>query len=345
LAALAAAVVVASSAIVAPAAAVPARMSELTSREAVLSWMLGYRARPAPAQVAGVMRTAARLGAFRDVDGAGVYVGFMAGALAAAPAKAADLVDQLAALPAEDHWAVVRAIAYSGLPHWQKLLRGAASRLPARRVMAQSYLAGRLPTLDQFAFAEDPGVLARMRMALSFKADDRRKRAAYEPHPDLIDTYWGYYYATGAYGPVSRLIGMLEWSNDRDSLEKLTLGNMAKYTLSLNAARDPELLALLKWARPQQRKAIATVLDDLIEAAETADTPRLRKEALAAIEELRRKGPGFKRDVSWWAQVGQGALSLGCLGAAVAGQVEFGIPCVIGGALSSAVLYYWNQPR
>ena len=120
---------------------------------------------------------------------------------------------------------------------------------------------------------------------------------------------------------------------------------MAKYTLSLNAARDAELLALLKWARTQQPKPVAATLEAVIEAAETADTPRLRRDALAAIDELKRKGPGFKRDVTWWGQVGQGALSLGCLGAAIAGQAELGIPCVIGGALSSAALYYWNQPR
>jgi hypothetical protein len=307
--------------------------------------MLGYRANPSLAQVPAVVRTAARLGAFREVDSAGVYIGFIAGVLASDPSKADDLVVKLSTIPAEDQWAVVRAVAYSGLPHWKELLRAVAARMPGRKVMAEKYLAGALPTLDQFAFPQDPGVLGRMRNALSFKSDDKAKRASYEPHPDLIDTFWGYYYATGAYSPIGRLVAMLAWSSDRDSLEKLTLGNMAKYTLSLNASRDAELLALLKWARTQQHKPIAAVLDEVIEAAETADTPRLRRDALAAIDELKRKGPGFKRDVTWWGQIGQGALSLGCLGAAIAGQVELGIPCVIGGALSSAALYYWNQPR
>jgi hypothetical protein len=36
-------------------------------------------------------------------------------------------------------------------------------------------------------------------------------------------------------------------------------------------------------------------------------------------------------------------LSLGGLGLAVAGQVEFGLPGVLGGALSSACLYSWGQ--
>jgi len=34
---------------------------------------------------------------------------------------------------------------------------------------------------------------------------------------------------------------------------------------------------------------------------------------------------------------------LGCIGAAALGQVEFGLPCVLGGALSSGLLYYWDR--
>jgi hypothetical protein len=69
----------------------------------------------------------------------------------------------------------------------------------------------------------------------------------------------------------------------------------------------------------------------------------LRKEALAAIDELKRKGPGSKRDLSTWGQVGQGAVALGCVAAAAAGQIELGIPCVVGGALGSAALNYWSK--
>lgn len=55
---------------------------------------------------------------------------------------------------------------------------------------------------------------------------------------------------------------------------------------------------------------------------------------------LRQNGPGSGRTTAWWAGVGQVALSLGCVGAAAAGQVQFGVPCVVGGALSSAALRY-----
>jgi hypothetical protein len=57
---------------------------------------------------------------------------------------------------------------------------------------------------------------------------------------------------------------------------------------------------------------------------------------------LRRKGPGTRRDISLWGQVGEGAIAIGCIAAALSGQVEFGIPCVVGGAATSAALRVWN---
>jgi hypothetical protein len=160
--------------------------------------------------------------------------------------------------------------------------------------------------------------------------------------PEILDTLWGYYFATGSYGPIARIVSTLPWSKERDSVEKLTIGGMAKYTLVSNAARDTELLAMLKWASKHQPKDVTPVLNEVIEAAETMDTTRVRRDALASIEDLKRKGPGSKRDMSTWGQIGQGAMALGCIVAAATGHVELGLPCVIGGAASSAALNYWN---
>jgi hypothetical protein len=123
------------------------------------------------------------------------------------------------------------------------------------------------------------------------------------------------------------------------------VGGMAKFTLTNNAARNPDLLAKLKQMREKQPKETKAILGDAIDAAETMDATRVRKEALASIEELRRKGPGTKRDVSFWGQVGQGALALGCIAAAATGHIEFGIPCVVGGATSSALLNFWGSQQ
>jgi hypothetical protein len=121
---------------------------------------------------------------------------------------------------------------------------------------------------------------------------------------------------------------------------------MAKYTLAINAGRNPDLLARVKWAETQpQPETVKPVLKEIIEAAETYESGKLRNEALAAIEELKRKGPGSKRDLSVWGQVGEGALAVGCIVLAVTGQVEFGIPCVVGGVATSAALRLWDTPK
>jgi hypothetical protein len=100
---------------------------------------------------------------------------------------------------------------------------------------------------------------------------------------------------------------------------------------------------MLRREAPRQPADIKPVLNEIIEAVDTMEIAHLRKAALAAIEDLKRKGPGYKRDISTWGQVGQGALALGCVAAAAAGQVEFGIPCVVGGAVGSAAVNYWTK--
>jgi hypothetical protein len=326
------------------ASAAPSRSVELSSREAVLAWIWGYRAKRDLARVPAAVKAASQYGALRDPESSGVFVGFIAGVIGSNPDKAEELIGKLLPLPAEDQWALVRAIAYSGHAEWKTLLGKAAPRLPARKVMIEKYLADKLPTLERLTIEKDPSwgekAWSYVRVDKYFAATPASPPKL-DATPDLLDALWGNYFATGAYSPLARIVAMLPWSKERDSVEKLTLGSMAKYTLATNAARDGDLLATLKWAAPQQAADIAPILADVIDAAETVETARVRKELLAALDELKRKGPGSRRNMAWWGKIGEGAISLGCIGAAVAGQVEFGIPCVVGGALSSATLRYW----
>ncbi len=332
-------------ALAAPAGAASLRPGELASREAVLAWINGYRAHPDPGHVPAAVQAMSRLGIFKDSENASAFIGFMAGVLAANPAHAERLAVRMLPLPPEDQWAVVQAIAYSELPDWKSLLRDVAPRLPARRLMIDKYLAGELPTLDQAGFEEKPGAWQKIGGYLGL-ADKPAKRAVLEPSSGLLDVLWGYYCATGRFNPaISRIIALMSWSKDRDDVDKLTLGAMAKYTLASNAARDAKLLAMLKSVAKDYPKEIKASLDEVIEAAETVDLAPLHRQALASIEELKRKGPAYKREVSLWGQIGEGALALGCIGAAAAGQIEFGIPCVVGGAVSSAGLHYWDTQQ
>ena len=324
--------------LVAPAEGAP-QPGQQASLEAVLGWINQYRLKPEPHRVPEAIRVAGRLGAFKDPESAGVYVGFLAGVLKANPKQAEGIVSKILPLPPEQQWAVVRAIAYSGLPQWKGMLGAFKMSMPGRGPMIDKYIEGKSATLEQVALLrEKPSFWEKVRG----KRDDEKK-VALEPTPDLIDTFWGVYFASGSYEPVGRLIDLLPLSKDNDDVERLTLGGMAKYTLAQNAARDHELLQKLRWSVRYQDKETAPVLKEVIEAAETVDTGKIRKEAVAAIEELKRKGPGYRRKIAGWGQIGQGAISLGCIGAAVAGAVVLGLPCVIGGAVSSAALNAWAQ--
>jgi hypothetical protein len=330
------------------AAAAPTRLPDQSSKEGILGWMSTYRFHPDPDRLPGVVRGMSRLGLIADPEGSGVYVGFIAGVIAANPDKADALIAKMFPLPAEHHWAIVRAIAFSGRADWRILMQRVADRMPERHVMMDRYLAGRLPRLDEAPIEKDEswGEKVRAQFSLAHYFSKPKKDASFALTPDLLDTLWGYYFATRSYRPLSRIILMLRWSKERDMVEKLTLGSMAKYTLAINASRNGDLLATLKWAATQEQPdGVNPVLAEVVEAAEAVETGKLRSEALAAIEELKRRGPGYRRDVSLWGQVGEGALAIGCIAAAVAGQVEFGIPCVVGGAATSAALRMWDGQK
>jgi len=328
---------------VGPAAAAPQLNAALNSTDAILKWINNYRNKPEPDALPVLVRGLSAMQAFKDSESSGAYIGFIAGVLSNDPDRAAALVAKMLPIAPADHWVLVRAIAYSGLPNWKEVLATFVDRMPARRAMIDKYLDGKLPTLDQIAYRpEKPGMLDKIKHALKI-GEEPKKEVAIEPSPELIDVLWGYYLATGSYKPISRIIKLLPLANDKENVDNLTTGSAAKFTLASNAVRDLNLLAMLKWSVKKQPPDVAAVLNDVIETAETVDTSRMRKESVAAIEELKQKGPNSKRELSGWGTVGQGALSMGCVVAAATGQIELGIPCVIGGAAYSAGLQYMTK--
>jgi hypothetical protein len=332
-----AAVLLAALMVVVQASAGHAETQQPDPTDRVLTWMKGYRAKPERHLLPEAVKALAANGAFQEPDAAGVFVGFMAGVLASNPNHAEKLVIKMLVIKPEDNWAVVRAVAYSGLPQWRELLITVAQKSPNRQTMVEAYLSEKLPTLDHFVIKKRPSMWKRMKA--TFKRNETQKLEL-EPSPVVMDTFWGYYYATGSLMPLSRIVTLLPWAGDVNDAERLTLGSTAKYSLAHNSARDNELLLALKESRVHQPKEVAPHLDEVIFAAETAEIGKLKTEAAAALNELRMKGPAYKRKISWWGKLGEGAISLGCVTAAVTGQVQLGVPCVIGGATYSGVLRY-----
>ncbi len=298
----------------ADAASKKASQKPFTGQEELLTWMNGYRLKPEPNRLPEAVKAFVKAGATKDMDQAGIYIGFTAGVIGSNPDEAEALVTQMFPLDPQDQVLLIRAIAYSGHPDWKGLMIKFVERMPARRVLIDKFLFGNKETLA----------------ALSF-----------EDNSAAIDINWGYYFATGAEAPVQRIVKVLAWSLDRDNVDKLTIGAMAKWTLAQNASRDMDLLSLLKGlAAEETEKNVRLPLSEVIEAAETLELVKIRKQAMASIEELKTKGPESTRNFNWWGQAGQTVLALGCVAAGALGQVQVGIPCVVGGALSSAALKY-----
>jgi len=327
----------------APAAAASQPNTTWNSTDSVLKWINAYRHRPAPDDLPAVVHALSGMQAFKDAESSGPYIGFIAGVLGDNPDRAETLIAKMLPIDPSDHWVLVRAIVYSGLPDWKELLATFVDRMATRRAMIDQYLDGKLPTLEQIDYQTvKPGMMDKIKVSLHIEKE-RKNPVVLEPTPELIDVLWGYYLATGGYAPIEKVIKLMPLSNDKDNVDNLTAGSAAKFTLASNAVRDPDLLQMLKWADKSQPQDVKVVLDDVIQTADTVDTVHMRKESLAAIQELREKGPNSKRELSGWGQVGQGALSMGCVVAAATGQIELGIPCVLGGAAYTAGLQYMTH--
>jgi hypothetical protein len=321
------------------------------SLSVVQQWIYNYRAKPDYAHVPAAVRVLFHSQSFKEPENAGIYLGFVAGAIGSNPAKAEQLIASFFPVPPEDEWVIVRAVAYSGLPDWRNVLRRLAPRMPARQVMIDSYLAGKLPTLTDIPLEEaKPGMLDKLRGAFTrnpFGKDDKKVNTAltFAGNQDLLDTLWGYYFATGSHVPIQRIMQMLPWSKSRDTVDKLTVGSMARYTLASYAIRDASLREFLRSELARQPASVKAPLGEVIEASDTVQIGALRRDALAAVEELKAKGSDSRRNLDFWGQIGVGAVALGCVSAAALGQVAVGIPCVIGGSASQGLLSFWEKQQ
>src|SRR6516162_255891 len=153
--------------LVQPAAgAVTPEIDPRASLNVVQQWIYNYRAKPDYAHVPAAVRVLFHSQTFKEPENAGIYLGFIAGAIGSNPAKAEQLVDSFFPVPEEDEWVIVRAIAYSGLPDWRNLLRRGAPKMPARKVMIEAYLNAKLPTLFEIPLEEKkPGMMDKLRGA------------------------------------------------------------------------------------------------------------------------------------------------------------------------------------
>src|SRR3979411_3200662 len=224
-------------------AAVAPPVDPSASLSVVQQWIYNYRAKPDYAHVPAAVRVLFHAQSFKEPENSGIYLGFVAGAIASNPAKAEQLVNSFFPVRPEDEWVIVRAIAYSGLPDWRNLLRRTAPRMPGRKVMIDSYLAGSLPTLTSIPLEEPtPGMLDKLRGVFTknpFAKEDKKLNTAltFAGNQDLLDTLWGYYFATGSHAPILRIMQMLPWVKNRDTVGQPTGGDPARVKRGSYAGR------------------------------------------------------------------------------------------------------------
>ncbi len=291
----------------------PQTAQRFTKPAHILKFINDYREQKHPELVSEAVHAMVKLDLLSDPEKAGIYTGFLAGVIGENQTSAETMISSVFPLPPREQVVLIKAIAFSGLPEWKRLLSDFSERMPARKLLIKKYLYGDGKTLDEL----DP-----------------------KDGPFVLDALWGNYFATGSWVPAQRIIGALALFQEQNDVEQRTIGAMVKWTLARNALHDKNLLDLAKSEMNHQPEAIRRDLREVIEAAELFETGRLRKEALAAVDDLKAKGPKRVRDWHTWGNAGTTALALGCVAAAALGQAQLGIPCVLGGALSTAAVKY-----
>ncbi|HEU4475414.1 MAG TPA: hypothetical protein VFR71_01790 [Methyloceanibacter sp.] len=296
-----------------------------SSVERLMDWVSNYRKHKNPSRVPAAVHAMQEFGLFGDEEKAWFCTGFIAGVLGSNPKDGPGLIPRMFPMPDKEQAVIIRAIAYSGRPDWRELLEKHADRMPLRRPLIDDFLNGSRPTLMELPLDHggSPGIYA----------------------------LWGYYVATGQHAPVVRIMEALRWSknksdsgfsfrkifsgwgSDPSALDKITTGGTAKWTLASYAERDRELINLYRAEYQRQPEEVSKPLKDVIEAAETFESEKIRKDQFGAIEDAQRSQLSNEAGMSKGATAGSIAIATGCVAASALGQAYIALPCVLGGAL------------
>ncbi len=296
-----------------------------TSPDKLMDWISNYRDHKEPRRVPAAVHAMRDSGLFGDEEKAWFCTGFIAGVLGSNPKDGPGMIPKMFPMPDKEQAVIIRAIAYSGRPDWRELLEKNASRMPLRRPLIDDFLDGKRPTLMTLPLdvGGSPGIYA----------------------------LWGYYVATGQHEPVVRIVTALQWSktkadsgfsfrkvfsgwgHDPSAVGKIATGGTAKWTLASYAERDRQLIALYRAEAGRQPEEIAEPLKDVIKAAESFESEKIRKDQFGAIEDAQRQQLTNEAGMTKGATAGSIAIATGCVAASALGQAYIALPCVIGGAL------------
>src|SRR5579859_480784 len=112
-------------------AAAPAQeIDPRASLGVVQQWIYNYRAKPDYAHIPAAVRVLFHAQTFKEPENAGIYLGFIAGALASNPAKAESLINSFFPVPEWDEWVIVRGSEFADIGECSDLLGKTAAKRP-----------------------------------------------------------------------------------------------------------------------------------------------------------------------------------------------------------------------
>lgn len=312
-----------------------ARAPNFSSSDAVLHWMYDYRSAPAPLRLPEAVHAMRRHGLLADSKKNGFFVGFIAGVLSRNPKSTPKLVKRMLPMPAKEQAVIIRAVAYSGLPNWRDVLSHFRKKMPYRAALIDSYLAGDEPTLMYVPI--DHG-------------------------PEIVYALWGYYYATGHFQPVVRVISALKWAPAESksgfsfrrlftgpgepTYDELIIGATAKWTLAAHAERHRHLLDLYKAEiASRDDEAVVEPLKEIVAASENFRSEDIREEQLVTVDKAKAKKARDELRPSSKVTLSSIAIATGCVVATATGHPEIAVPCVVSGAIFSGVTRYFQSKK
>ena len=241
----------------------------LSSAE-VLKWMNSYRSKPDPMRAALAIHQLSGFGELRNQESAGVMP-------ASPPAYSPPIRQSAQALVTRccqcrprinGSWCVRLPIPASrpgGCRHRHSRHAGAGARTDAAEIRRRHC---RRCDNSRLTAHHRTGPIVSLNTCRSMRSR-RLCRQCLRPSPELLDTFWGFT-TTGDTAALQNIISLLPWSTDRDNVQRLTLGGMAKYTLAENASRIGPARDDQNGSRPEP-KDVQPVLDQVIEAADNVD--------------------------------------------------------------------------
>lgn len=217
---------------------VPAAPAAITSTQDLVNWMTYYYMHPQPDLLVPALIYADSNGLVQK--GEAPLTAFVSRVFALNPKRIPTWTAQLEALSAKSKPMLWSALWWSNTVEGKETLNKLATTLP--------------PKSQDFILAQ-MGKPAEPIEQMEIKS------------PEVLDELWGAFSATGDEKYVTRLMTALPWTYDASGdFNKLSIGGVARWSLTSNALQHPKVLKLCVKAResqPELRKALDHVLAEV----------------------------------------------------------------------------------